>query len=114
MIANKLGSDAHMWEGLSYFDDPRVMQEEVVSTAFFSVVLAPTLDLVLKDLADAPVSAEDTILIILDELYDLVSKRYGRHSFKASHYIHLLPICGSNEACTVLASGTPASPSCHE
>ncbi|KAL8279222.1 hypothetical protein RQP46_008478 [Phenoliferia psychrophenolica] len=81
-VESKLGPDTHIWESFAYFDDPKVMPEEVVSTAFFSVVLPPSLDATLTDLAEAPLSAEDVAVVALDELYAIISNHYPRHSFK--------------------------------
>lgn len=81
-VESKLGSDCHLWEALAVSDDPDVMREEHISTAFFSVVYPPPLDTALGDLADAPLSAGDTSRVVLDVFFELISQRFGRHAFK--------------------------------
>ncbi|KAK4704767.1 hypothetical protein P7C70_g1436, partial [Phenoliferia sp. Uapishka_3] len=82
ILESKLGNDCHTWDGFAIFDDPATMPEEFISTAYFSVALPPVLDVSLGDLSDTPLSANDTCQIVLDVMFELISKRYGRHAFK--------------------------------
>ncbi|KAM0752999.1 hypothetical protein T439DRAFT_187351 [Meredithblackwellia eburnea MCA 4105] len=81
-IESKLGKDCHYWEGYAVFDDPTLMNEEFVSTSYYCVALPPVFDIALGDITSAPLSASETSQIALDVLFELVSKRFARHSFR--------------------------------
>lgn len=77
-----LGVDHHYWDTLAEMEKPEVLPNDMVSTAYFSVILPPSLDEHLGHLDGVQASPTEFAHLCLEVLYAVVSAQSGRKAFK--------------------------------